>query len=107
MSIVSTQPEAMVSPQTLLAFCKATADQLRLDVLRVLKVESFSVGELCTILGAAQPAMSHHLKILLTAGLVARRREGNSLFYRRATPSSARVSSTRGRPTDDRLVQPQ
>ena len=65
-------------------FFKASADNLRLDVLRVLRVESFGVLELCHIFGITQPAMSHHLKILSTAGLVATRREGNSIFYRRS-----------------------
>jgi ArsR family transcriptional regulator len=63
---------------------KAVADDLRAWVLRVLKDESFGVLELCRILAVAQPALSHHLKVLHQAGLVVRRREGNSLFYRRA-----------------------
>ena len=65
-------------------FFKASADALRLDVLRVLRVESYGVLELCHVFGIPQPAMSHHLKILSTAGLVATRREGNSIFYRRS-----------------------
>ena len=65
-------------------FFKASADNLRLDVLRVLRVESFGVLELCHIFGITQPAMSHHLKILSNAELVATRREGNSIFYRRS-----------------------
>ncbi|MBO6556470.1 MAG: methyltransferase domain-containing protein [Pseudomonadales bacterium] len=40
--------------------------------------------ELCEILGTAQPALSHHLKILNNAGLVETRREGTSVYYRRA-----------------------
>ena len=40
--------------------------------------------ELCRILDIRQSALSHHLKILLQAGLVSTRREGNSIFYRRA-----------------------
>ncbi len=69
---------------SLTAFCKATADNLRLNVLRALKNESFGVTELCQIFSVAQPGMSHHLKALLAAGLVATRREGNTIFYRRA-----------------------
>jgi ArsR family transcriptional regulator len=67
----------------LLALCKASADPLRLNILRVLSRDSFGVLELCQILSFKQTAMSHHLKILTKAGLVTSRREGNSIFYRR------------------------
>jgi ArsR family transcriptional regulator len=70
--------------QQLLAFCKATADQLRLDILSVLSKDSYGVLELCSIFDSKQSSMSHHLKILANAGLVTFRREGNSIFYRRA-----------------------
>lgn len=65
-------------------YCKATADSLRLQILRVLSKESFGVMELCQVLEVAQSALSHHLKILATANLVETRREGTSIFYRRA-----------------------
>ena len=71
-------------PLALLGFCKASADQLRLDILWVLSKDSYGVLELCTIFDYKQSGMSHHLKILANAGLVASRREGNSIFYRRA-----------------------
>lgn len=64
--------------------CKASADPLRLQVLRVLRADSFGVSELCSIFDIRQPALSHHLKVLASASLVATRREGNSIFYRRA-----------------------
>ena len=64
--------------------CKASADPLRLQVLRGLKNESFGVSELCSIFNIRQPALSHHLKVLAGAGLVVTRREGNSIFYRRS-----------------------
>jgi len=67
----------------LAGLCKASADPLRLQVLRVLCRDSFGVSELCAIFAIRQPALSHHLKVLATAGLVATRREGNSIFYRR------------------------
>src|SRR5699024_1541214 len=40
--------------------------------------------ELCRIVEVRQSALSHHLKILAQADLVSTRREGNSIFYRRA-----------------------
>ncbi len=72
------------SQTTLLAFCKACSDQLRLDILRVLSRDSFGVLELCRIFDAKQSGLSHHLKILANAELVITRREGNSIFYRRS-----------------------
>ncbi|MEQ9397465.1 ArsR/SmtB family transcription factor [Haliea sp.] len=68
----------------LASLCKASADPLRLQILRVLRKDSFGVSELCTLLDMRQPALSHHLKVLAGAGLVATRREGNSIFYRRS-----------------------
>ncbi len=62
--------------------CKAASDPLRLEIMRVLKSDSFGVQELAAIFAMPQPGMSHHLKILSKAGLLATRRQGNSIFYR-------------------------
>ncbi len=78
----SSPPDVDLSTR-LLQLCKAGAEPLRLQVLRVLRRDAYSVQELCQILDVRQSGMSHHLKILAAAGLVVRRREGNSLFYRR------------------------
>lgn len=67
----------------LAALLKACADPLRLQVLRLLKQDSFAVLELCQLLAVKQSALSHHLKVLAQAQLVATRREGNTIFYRR------------------------
>lgn len=67
---------------------KATGDRLRIGILQILLEESYSVSELCELFRVAQPALSHHLKILHQAGLVAKRREGNSIFYRRASTAN-------------------
>ena len=69
--------------EALAAFCKASADELRLNILRVLRHNAFSVQELCHIFDLKQSAMSHHLKVLAAAQWVTTRREGNSIFYRR------------------------
>ncbi len=79
----TTPPAAPMSLPAIGALCKAAADPVRLQVLRVLCNDSLGVSELCAILDMRQPALSHHLKVLATAGLVASRREGNSIFYRR------------------------
>ncbi|MCX4027342.1 metalloregulator ArsR/SmtB family transcription factor [Endozoicomonas sp. SM1973] len=85
-SIAPTPDQALVSSETLASFCKASADPLRLDILRALKADSFGVLELCAILDIKQSALSHHLKIMAKAGLVTTRREGNTIFYRREWP---------------------
>jgi len=84
----STSVDAALT-EVLVTATKALSDRLRISVLRVLKEDSYGVLELCSILEIAQPALSHHLKVLFEAGLTARRKEGNSVFYRRspaATP---------------------
>ena len=78
------QCSAELQLTALAALCKASADPLRLQVLRVLRKDSFGVSELCSIFDIRQPALSHHLKVLAGAGLVTTRREGNSIFYRRS-----------------------
>jgi SAM-dependent methyltransferase len=69
---------------------KAAGDVLRASILQALNNESFGVLELCKIFDIAQPAMSHHLRILADAGLVSKRKEGTSVFYQRAnaTPNA-------------------
>jgi ArsR family transcriptional regulator len=72
-----------IDSEQLAQFLKASADALRLNILRVLQHDSFSVQELCQIFSLKQSAMSHHLKVLAAADLVTTRREGNTIFYRR------------------------
>ena len=72
----------------LAAFNKAAGDDLRLEVLRVLAQDAYGVLELSQIFAIRQSGMSHHLKVLAEAGLVSKRREGNSIFYSRSLPST-------------------
>jgi DNA-binding transcriptional ArsR family regulator/SAM-dependent methyltransferase len=74
--------------EAFLNMTRAVADPLRADILRTLSKDSFGVLELAHIFGVAQPALSHHLKILSRAGLVATRRDGNGIYYRRAQPKA-------------------
>lgn len=65
---------------------KALGDGLRYSIVRLMQQDSFGVLELCDLFEVRQPAMSHHLKVMVEAGLLCSRREGNSLFYRRMLP---------------------
>ncbi|UCJ18007.1 metalloregulator ArsR/SmtB family transcription factor [Pseudomonas sp. MM211] len=76
------------------ALCKAAGDPLRLNVLRALANDSFGVLELAQIFAIGQSGISHHLKVLAQAGLVATRREGNAIFYRRALAQMETVGGT-------------
>jgi ArsR family transcriptional regulator len=73
-----------ITIEDLATLCKASGDLLRLQILQVLRQDSLAVQELCAIFSIRQPAMSHHLKVLAGAGLITSRREGNSIYYRRA-----------------------
>lgn len=70
--------------EALSAWCKAAGDSLRLEILRILRHNAYGVLELSELFDVKQSGMSHHLKVLANAGLVATRREGNTIFYRRS-----------------------
>ncbi len=76
-------PDAPIALPTLF---KALGDALRVKILRVLKEGSLSVTELCDVFQLGQSALSHHLKVMTTANLLTRRREGTVIFYRRQLP---------------------
>jgi len=59
----------------------ALADPSRRRILAELRRAPRSVNELVESLGAAQPTVSKHLKILREAGFVSRRGEGQQRIY--------------------------
>ncbi|GAB5412711.1 MAG: metalloregulator ArsR/SmtB family transcription factor [Congregibacter sp.] len=76
-------PSTFPSEDALAELCKASADRLRLRVLRLLSKDAMDVSELCEVLDVRQPALSHHLKLMSAAGLLSSQRDGNHIFYRR------------------------
>ncbi|TGN40366.1 metalloregulator ArsR/SmtB family transcription factor [Marinobacter confluentis] len=68
---------------TLAPIFKASGDPLRLEILRVLRRDTFGVLELSQLFDMRQSGMSHHLKVMNKAGLLEPQREGNAIFYRR------------------------
>ena len=63
---------------------RALADPKRLCVVERLAGGEQSVSELSREVGCQVPNMSQHLAVLRSAGLVASRREGSTIFYRLA-----------------------
>ena len=93
LSLAAHDESVMEMSVTLAALCKACADPLRLNILRALHNDSLGVSELCRLFDIRQPALSHHLKVLSNAGLVATRREGTTIFYRRSEPFTAQAGA--------------
>jgi ArsR family transcriptional regulator len=73
------------------AVAKALADAKRLCVVERLAEGERSVSDLSRDVGCQVPNMSQHLSVLRSAGIVASRREGNTVFYRLADPSVLEV----------------
>jgi DNA-binding transcriptional ArsR family regulator len=66
------------------AIARALGDPKRLCVLERLAKGERSVSDLSREVGCQVPNMSQHLTILRNAGIVASRRDGNTIFYRLA-----------------------
>ena len=66
------------------AVARALGDPKRLCVLESLAGGEASVGELATRVACQVPNMSQHLAVLRSAGLVAARRDGSTVYYRLA-----------------------
>jgi DNA-binding transcriptional ArsR family regulator len=60
------------------------ANERRLKILCLLRSGERSVGELVDVVDGSQSTVSQHLARLRQDGLVATRREGQSIFYRLA-----------------------
>ena len=60
----------------------ALGDETRTRLLCALDRSEFTVGELCSVLGLAQPTVSRHLKTLAAEGWVEARADGRNRHYR-------------------------
>ncbi len=60
---------------------KVLAEPLRLRILHALQDGEKSVNELSESVGASQPNVSKHLRILQEAGILNRRQKGNAVYY--------------------------
>lgn len=73
---------------------KLLASEQRLVLLCQLAEGERSVGDLATYVGLAQSAASQHLAKLRVDGLVATRRDGQTIYYRLVDPAAIKVIDT-------------
>jgi biotin operon repressor len=80
-TVVPTAPPA--SPEALpVDLARALGDPLRWRIVELLSTEQLCVAHLAEELGAAQPLVSHHLKVLREAGLIEPDRYRYWTYYR-------------------------
>jgi DNA-binding transcriptional ArsR family regulator len=60
---------------------KVLSEPVRINILQTLHHGQASVNEITSTVGSTQPNISKHLKILQDSGFVARRQEGNTVYY--------------------------
>lgn len=80
----------MMSPEALQLVAgrfKVLSDPMRLRILQVLECGETGVSALAESVESTQPNVSKHLKTMQDAGLLARRQEGNTVYYSIADPT--------------------
>jgi ArsR family transcriptional regulator len=74
---------------------KLLSDETRLRILFLLQqTPEINVLELCRRLEQRQPSVSHHLRLLRSAGIIRMRRAGKHNFYRFCPERLEEMSST-------------
>lgn len=73
---------------------RALANERRLLILCQLGERELSVGALQERLGLSQSALSQHLAVLRDEGLVATRRQSQTIFYRIANRAAVQIIAT-------------
>jgi ArsR family transcriptional regulator len=73
---------------------RALGNERRLMILCQLTGGERSVGQLLPLVGLSQSALSQHLAVLREDGIVATRREAQTVWYRIADPAAVKVVAT-------------
>ena len=70
------------------------AEPMRLRILHAICSDERSVSSIVAATGATQTNVSRHLALMHQAGVVARRRDGSTVFYRLLDPEFAQICRT-------------
>ena len=94
--------------ENLLQGLRAAGESTRIRILALCQESSLTVSDLTSILRQSQPNLSRHLKLLVTAGLLERSREGGFAYFtlaRRGEGSELAAALCRLCPQDDEIFQ--
>ena len=72
---------------------RALGEVSRLQLVQVLHNGERSVTDLVELTGLSQPNVSRHLAVLVTAGIIGRRKDGLNVLYRIVDESLADICS--------------
>jgi ArsR family transcriptional regulator len=93
----ATAPLDEAESETLAARFKALADPTRVAIVnRLAQCDECCVCDLTAAFELAQPTISHHLKLLRDAGLVASSRRGTWAYYRLVPEALQELRQTLG-----------
>ena len=70
---------------------RAISDPRRREIIRLVRSEERSAGDIATHFDVTRPAISQHLTVLRHAGLLTERRDGNRRLYRARPEALAEV----------------
>jgi DNA-binding transcriptional ArsR family regulator len=73
---------------------RSLGEPMRLKILHLLEGGEMTVGQLVDRLNSSQANISKHLKVLVDAGILARRAEGTAAYYSVADPVILKVCDT-------------
>ncbi|WP_344648159.1 metalloregulator ArsR/SmtB family transcription factor [Cryptosporangium japonicum] len=95
-------PLSAAEAEQLAALLKAIAEPTRLRLLSL--VAAHEGGEACVCdltdpVGLSQPTVSHHLKVLVDAGLLLREKRGVWAYYRLVPERLNQISQALGQPS--------
>lgn len=85
--------------------CQALGNAKRLEILHTLRHGERSVGELAKALGIRKTNVSQHLMVLRAKGIVAARREGQTVFYHVTSPKVTQACDLMRQVLLERLAQ--
>src|SRR5512132_1153017 len=97
MATAIASPAPPAGPEALpVELARALGDPLRWRIVELLATEQLCVAHLAEELGAAQPLVSHHLKVLREAGLIEPDRYRYWTYYRLRPAALVRLAATLG-----------